>query len=313
MHVRYIFFILVACTVLFCCQKTEEGFLSDKLGYRPNPFIAVQGVVSVSKSMEGDGSTMPLHVRLLEVRNMATGVPLDSEQLKSREILVYLGAISIADTSLEQLSAKIGTAMVRPFEINAIGGRIELSAASVALDTGAYTIDVEVSNVRGTKVIKDACTIRLTPKVYYELRSTALTTSSPDAEADFQAVAGGLKTTIERIPGGPDKIIVRFLDKNGTPFNPAAGDVVKRGDRPDLSTYDPYYPQEKTDTALVFQYPKVPQFPVFKVPDFEYLSYYRVPYTKNSSGRNINITFSILLNDTGTWIYTFQVPNATKL
>lgn len=276
MHLRYLVLILAACTILFCCQKTEEGFLSDKLAYRPNPFIAAQGVVSVSKSLDGDGSTMPLHVKLLEIRNLKSGAPLDSEQLKSREVLGYLGAISQEDSTLELLNKKISKTMVRPFEINSIGGRIELSAASAVLDTGSYTIDIEVSNIRGSKVLKDACTINLRPKTYYEIRSTALTTSTANAETDFQAIPGGLGATVERIPDGVNKIIVRFLDMNGVPFNPAQGDVIKRGDRPNLATYDPYYPQENTDTALVFQYPAAPQFPVFKVPNFEYLSYFRM-------------------------------------
>ncbi|MVT09017.1 hypothetical protein [Chitinophaga tropicalis] len=313
MHLRYLFLILAACTILFCCQKTEEGFLSDKLAYRPNPFIAGQGIVSVSKPLDGDGSTMPLYVKLLEIRSLKTGLPLDSEQLKSREALGYLAAVSITDTSLEMLNKKISKTMVRPFEVNNIGGRIELSATSVALDTGNYTIDIEVSNVRGKKVIKDACTVRLLPKIYYEIKSTALTTSTAGAETDFQAIPGGLGITIDRIADGPNKIIIRFLDKNGVPFNPAVGDVIKRGDRPDFATYDPYYPQEKTDTALVFQYPSTPQFPVYKVPGFEYLSYYRIPYTKNSTGRNVNVTFSVLLNDTGTWIYTLRIPTVAKL
>jgi hypothetical protein len=313
MYVRYSCFLLIFCTLLLCCHKTEEGFMSDNIAYRPNPFIAAQGVVAVSKSMDGDGSTMPLHVKLLEIRHLATGQPLDSERLKPRDVYTFLDAVTAADTSLEMLNSKIVVAPVRPFEVNAVGGRLELSAATTALDTGSYTIDVEVTNVRGKKILKDACVIQLKPKIHYEVRSTALTTSDPGAETNFLTVAEGLKTNIRHIPDGPNKIIIRFLDKDGRAFNPAAGDIVKRGDRPELASYDPYYKQERTDTALVLEYPKAPQFPVFKLPGYEYASYYRVPYARNSSGRNVNITFSILLNDTGTWIYTFQVPNAAKL
>jgi hypothetical protein len=314
MQLRYIFLMLCAAGLLFCCQKMEEGFLSDNLGYRPNPFIAAQGVVAVSKAMDGDGSTMPLQVKLLEIRKIATGLPLDSEQLKPREVFAFTGAVSADDSTLALLNKKISKTMARPFEINSLGGRIELSAASGALEVGDYTFDVEVANVKGRKVLKNACTVQLTPRKYYEVLVQTLRTSTPnDESAPFIDVPGGLPVTIEKIADGPNKIIVKFLDKNGHPFNPAAGQLIKRGDRPDMSSFDPWYPQEKTDTALVFEYPAAPQFPMFKIAGFDYLVYYRIPYTANSTGRNLNATFTILLYDTGTWTYTFTIPNAEKL
>lgn len=301
----------LVCFTFYCCEKVEEGFLSDNFLYRPNPFIATQGNVSLSPAIESDGSTLPLRVKLLEVRDKSTGKPLDSNDLAPREVTTYTAAVLPTDNTLELLNKKLSRSMVRPFSINELGGRIQLTTASEYMDTGRYEFDVEVSNVRGKKVLNSIGQVQLNPKIYHEVLRNTLSSSPANLEADFQDVPGGLPLTIERIPTGPNKIIIKFMDKNGAFFNPAQGEIIIRGDRNHFKLLDPYYPEVKTDTALVFEYPNVPSFPIFSN-NGEWSSYYRIPYSKNELGRNLNATFGVRFFSGGTWILTMKLGVARK-
>src|SRR5687767_8390789 len=158
---RYLFFAVVVVLAAWGCKKDVIGYLSDKLLYRSNPFTAVKGRVSTSAPLEADGSTQPLSVKLLDVRDntgkTATGLTTEYE------IAVYKAEIRATDTTLAQLAAKLGTGMYKPFNVNNIGGRMEVTPASVYVDTGMYEFDIEVSNVRGTKVFNKIGRVRITP------------------------------------------------------------------------------------------------------------------------------------------------------
>lgn len=301
------------CVVFYCCQKVEEGFFSDKIFYRANPFVATQAGVTYSRPLEVDGSTQPIKVKLLSIRNKATGKPAD-DLLKEREVQVFAGELTAADSTLALLQSKITKKMVKPFNVNEIGGRLEVSQASEFVDIGTYVIDIEVSNMKGSKVINDACEIQLGPKKHYELIGSNATTSDapPLPEGGFVQVPGGAPVTFERVPNGPDKIIIMFIDMNGKPFNPKAGQVIIRGDRPHFAPMDPFYPEEKTDTALVFQYPITP-FPFIRGAYNDFNNYYRIPASANSLGKHINPTFQFRVYSRGTWIIRVKMLTAAKL
>ena len=69
---------LFALTVNGACKKQASGFLSDNLYYLENPFPVPQGVTTVSGSMVADGSTAPMKVTLLGVREKKGGKSADS-------------------------------------------------------------------------------------------------------------------------------------------------------------------------------------------------------------------------------------------
>ena len=298
------------------CLKPEKGFLSDNIYYLPNPFVATQGAVTNSKPLQTDGSTDPISVKLLAVRNKITGAVAD-QLLQEKEIQVFTGTVTSADNTIELLNKKLAKKMVKPLNISPIGGRIEISQASEFVDTGRYELDIEVSNVRGKRVLNNVVEIRLVSKKHYDLISSANTTSLPNDETTFTTESGGLPVTITYLPSGPNKIILKFVDKNGLPFNPNAGQVIRRGDRPHFADLDPYYPEEKTDTALVFPYPAVP-FPMFTNLDKygasynSYLSYYRIPYTANDRNLNYNPTVAFRVYSFGTWIISCKILTAAK-
>lgn len=315
-------FVALVTVVFVCCKKTiQQGFLSNNLIYVPNPFVAVKGRTTTSGPMQVDGSTVPFNVKLLALRSKF-GKPMDALE-KEYEIAVYTGNLTEADSTVELVNKKIGTAMVKPIKINPIGGRIEVSPASNFIDTGTYTIDVEVSNVAGTKTKLNAADIRIVPAtIPYEI--TAQSATSSPSNAEVFTTQSNYSVAISRIATSQNRIIIKFVDKNGATFNPAAGQLTNRGDRPTFANYDPFYKEIKTDTAVVYEYPaKLPTFPLFPVTVaggiYNNLSYYRIPYTANTLDLNLNPTIGFKLWPaegepfvSGTFIITAKLNFATK-
>ena len=323
MKPRYIPLLVVCSVLLYCCTKPEVGFLSDRLFYRNNPFVASMGRVTTGLPIEVDGSTVPLNVKLLAVRdkNGQNATKLTTEY----EIPIYKGEVLPTDTTLAMLSAKLGTGMYKPFNVNPIGGRLEVTPASVYADTGTYDFDIEVSNVKGTKTLNSIAKVRLTPAVDSQIVRQFATTSAPNQEITF-VTQSNFSVTVKRIPG-PNKIIIMFVDKNGAKWNPLAGQVVPRvslplvagGLRYQFKEFAPYYPEVKTDTAFVYQYPdKVPTFPLFTL-NGAYTVSYRIPNSFNDLNLNINPEFAVRLFPldvpyvNGTWIITNKINFAAKL
>ena len=317
--------LLIACGLFFySCKKPETGFLSDRLFYRNNPFAATMGRVTTGLPIEADGSTVPLNVKLVAVRDK-NGAPA-TKMTTEYEIAVYKGEVLPTDTTLAQLNAKLGVAKYKPFNVNPVGGRMEITPASVFVDTGTYDFDIEVSNVRGTKQLNSIAKVRLTPAVDSQIVRQFASTSTPGQELLFTTQAA-FSVTVQRIPG-PNKIIIKFVDKNGNKWNPQNGEVVPRissplvtavGLRYNFKQYNPYYAEVKTDTAFVYEYPvKTPTFPLFTLNN-AYTVSYRIPNNFNDLNMNINPEFAVRLFPLnapyvdGTWIITNKVNFAVRL
>lgn len=318
--------VVTALTItLCCCNKKEEGFLSDKLFYRANPFPAAKGRVTTSAPLETDGSTQSLLVKLLAVRDKTGAIA--TALTKEYEIPVYKAEIRSTDSTLGLLAQKLGTALYKPFDINEVGGRLEVTPASMFVDTGTYDFDIEASNVKGTKLLNSIAKVRITPAVPFQLVRQFASTSTSGQESTFTTQTN-FSVAVERIPTGPNKIIIKFVDKNGALFNPKTGQVIPRatlagttGLRYEFKQFAPYYPEEITDTALVYQYPeKTPTYPLFLLNN-AYLSSYRIPAAFNDLNVNINPEFSVRLYPAdqgipfvkGTWIITNKINFAMKL
>jgi hypothetical protein len=314
----------LALSVALCCCKKDEGFLSNKLFYRANPFTASKGRVTTSAPLEVDGSTQTVMVKLLAIRDKTGAVATKLTQ--EYEIPVYKGEIRSTDTTLALISQKLGTAMYKPFDVNEVGGRLEVTPASMFVDTGTYEFDIEATNVKGSVTINNVARVRITPAVPFQLVRQFASTSTVGQEATF-VTQSAFAVTVDRVPAGPNKIIIKFIDKNGAIFNPKTGQVIPRatlagatGLRYEYKQFAPFYPEEKTDTALVYQYPeKTPTFPLYTLNN-AYLSSYRIPAAYNDLNQNINPEFSVRIYPAdegipfvkGTWIITNKVNFAAK-
>jgi hypothetical protein len=324
MKVRDIIAGCLLCAVLYCCKKQEVGFLSDKLFYRANPLVAIKGRVTTSAPLEVDGSTQPLNVELLAVRG-ENGQHVEA-LTKEYEIAIYKEEIRSTDVTLEMIKNKLGFANYKAFNVNSIGGRLEVTPASVYADTGTYAFDVEVSNVKGTRVVENVGKLRITPAVPFTITRTGfVSTSVPNQEVTFVNLpASAITTTVTRVEG-PNRVIMKFVDKNNVAFKPSAGEVIPRPNsgttlRYSFGQFDPYYPEIKTDTAFVHEYPdKVPAFPLFSLGGLNvYTNFYRIPNNFNSLNLNLNPEFGIRLFPfdkpyvTGTFIITNKLNTVTR-
>ncbi len=311
---------IILVTGYACSKKPSEGFLGNKFYYLSNPFVGIKGRVTTSVPIQADGSSNPLEVKLLEVRDRAGKVT--DALTKEYEIPIYKGEVTPADSTPALLALKLSTALYRPFNINSIGGRLELTPATSYVDTGTYDFDIEVRNIAGARTIKSVAKVVLTPSVTSQLVRQFANTSAPNQETVFTTQAN-FAVTLERRTG-PNLIIIKFVDKNGATFNPKTGQVQTRigttaAPRYGFNQFAPYYEEEKTDTALVYKYPeKTPTFPLYMLNN-AYLSSYRIPAANNDLNMNINPEFAFRLFPAdgvpfvnGTWVITNRVNFAAK-
>lgn len=308
--------LMVSACVLAGCQKIEKGFLSDSIYYVENPFVVQQGITATSATLVADGSTNPLHVKLLGIRDQKTGAGADSMFLKPQLMSTYLSAISYTDSTLALLKAKLKDSLVAPFSVNGIGGRLQFTQTTKFVDPGVYTIDVGVSNIKGEKILRNACDIHIIPATTDDTLTYKSWTTMDDA-GTFYTPATTLQMDIVRVGQGPDKIIFRWKDKNGVFFNPAKGEVKPRAGRPYFAHWDPYYPEVKTDSSIEYQYPQgVPEFPVYPATSIGYdngICYYQVQKNAADIGQYINTVSSIKYFTTrGTYIITYYLTNAAR-
>ncbi|MES2005890.1 MAG: hypothetical protein V4450_15335 [Bacteroidota bacterium] len=312
--------LLTTLVVMACTKKPGEGFLGNQFYYLANPFTGIKGRVTTSVPIQADGSSNPLNVQLLEMRNRAGQVT--ALLSKEYEIPIYKGEVTPADSTPELLANKLGTAMYKPFNVNSIGGRLELTPATAYVDTGYYDFDIQVSNIAGAKTIKSVAKVILTPSVPSQLIRQFANTSAPNQELVFTTQAN-FSVTLDR-KDGPNIIIIKFVDKNGATFNPKTGEVQTRvgtdaAPRYGFKQFAPYYAEEKTDTALVYKYPaKTPTFPLFMLNN-AYLSSYRIPAANNDLNQNINPELAFRLYPTdgvpfvsGTWTITNKISFAAR-
>jgi hypothetical protein len=213
---------VVLILALGACSS-DEGFISDNITYSQNPFNVTQGRVVISNSIVDDGSTLPLRVKLLSVRNKATGEEAN-ELMQDYETTVYRSQISKFDTTFELVQAKLEKKMWPVFNVNEVGGQLQFSPETVNVPPGEYTFDVEISNDSGKKIIKDICTIRVfegnpVPAVGGQLLAYKQILNDDEEEiivTDYPPYS--IQTTYE---DSEENIInFRFVDKDGDMIDP---------------------------------------------------------------------------------------------
>jgi len=281
------------------CRKTPVGFLSDHLYYLQDPLLAPQGSITVSSVLEVDGSTTPMHVELTKVVD-SNGKRVDSLMATQDSFPGFKDAINSTDTNLALLSEKIYFTKAPAMSINTLGGRIQLTPATINVPIGTYTIDVRATNIRGSIDIPGACHIVITPQgppdtVYSgtyaglvnPVTGTYLTaTANPQIQVNFY-------------PSTTNKIVFKWLDRNGKPYNAKTYGIAARPTRWNFHNFDPYYPQVLTDTSVEYQYPTVPnQFPAFQnsgadgtIPRGNYGCFFMMPAASNNFSSSY-ITFT---------------------
>lgn len=149
------------------CETIEEGYMSENVYYAQNPYTVEQGATVNSPALELDMSTTPVTVKLLDIRNVVTG--MTEEAWYGNSLVTYWNQVPsvVADTTLELLQAKYTMKEYPIFKVNEIGGRLEFSRGTENVPVGEYEIDIVATNMRETRYIYNACNIILTePKSF---------------------------------------------------------------------------------------------------------------------------------------------------
>lgn len=321
------FYIIVLGLLLVGCKPEQIGFLDDHLRYGVAEVQVVQGSAVTTNPIIANGSTTPMTVKLLAVRNKQTGEVVP-DFLVEQEFSVYLGQVGNNVTTLEQLNALIGTDRAPSVTVNEIGGKVVLTPATENIPPGLYTVDVEITNIAGVKSyngILDVNLIRLKPDSLYSYSANSSSLSSESEVTSLQSQQYDVK--IQYLPDGENKIIFMWIDKDGKPFNPEEGQVIRRASLPSFADWSPFYTEELTDTAIVYPYPYFKGLPypvktsalVGSTSYTNFSSNYRIVGDYTDLGRNLNTSAVARFFKPGTHIIrytfkdiTFKLPNLNR-
>lgn len=308
------------------CKKIEKGFLSDNPRYVNGTIVVPRGGIYVaSERIDADGSTPPYSFKMSNLRDRVTGLPAPNEFFTAYDVLMFKkGEVFDAakDTTTALLNAKRETVRSAPLVFNPANGQLVFNRSSSNLPLGEYMFDIEMANIKGTTSFPNFGVIRvIDPSVndFFEAAYQAATGSN-SAETFFTTVAP--QVSCERISADGARVILKIVDKDGTPFDPSANQVIRRGDRPTFESHVKFNPVMETDTALICDFEVAP-FPLSiyhdGITDWGYLIYYRIPMTYATvdgyatKTLNVNPVFGFRVKMEGTYIVTVRLPSVTKV
>lgn len=207
-------------------------------------------------------------------------------------------------------------------EFNNVSGQLTFNKGSVNLPLGIYVFDIQASNVHGTKFYPSLGRINVVDPTIDDMFQLEDKTNNAFSDATGAVTPmKALKVTLTKVSAQGDRIILKLVDKNGSAFNPSAGEIIKRGDRPTFENYTKFHPITYNDTSMVCDF-EVPPFPLAKyvtpTTDWGHLIYYRIPSQfvlidglgAHQYSSNVRIAFDIKLD--GTYIVQFQMTDATR-
>lgn len=325
MKTKYILGVFALLSIA-ACKKIQQGFQSDAIRYKDNNIYAKRGLILYqSDRINADGSTPPYTFKLLNLRR-EDGSPAPSQFNTEYEITTFKPGMSFdatTDTTVALLNKKRETVKRLPMYFNEASGQLTFNKASVNLPLGKYYYDVEMTNVTGTKLFPKLATINVVDPELEDL--FVVTDNVANGFNDVTGVATAMRNptiTCTKISNTGARAILKMVDKNGRTFNPKAGEIIQRGDRPVFENYAKFNPVIKTDTAMICDFEVAP-FPLTKyitpTTDWGFLMYYRIPSQyvtidnfPSSPGFSVNPRWSWQLKLEGTYVIQIKFPDVTK-
>jgi hypothetical protein len=253
----------IAALAVSGCEKVEKGFLSDGLRYKSPDLLVDRGVTKRYDGILFDGSTPPVTFELKEIRPVGGGKLSAEFNTKTKVWLFKQNQkfVAATDTTLALLRANNGSFL--------------FTKASINLPLGRYEFDVEANNLNGKRFFKNIG--QLVIQDHFSDITYAADCSGYDSVTAAFSSAKVVGMTVKRLNTTGTKVILKMTDKNGKIFNPKAGQIIGRGDRPILESYSRFNKVEITDTAMICDYAIAP-FPLAYVAGYgSYLMYYRIP------------------------------------
>lgn len=309
---------LLASVVIWTgCKKITVGFLSDDVYYVGSPFQVEKGKNGfLTSELKGDGSTVPLKIKLLKIKRKGTEDNAD-ELFQEQNVYVYKTAFDPeVQTTLELLNS-IRELKSKPlFEFLPSGQFLFTSGTSVIPTGSQYTFDLQLSNESGTKTYVNIGELDFVEAQSFTInRNTA--TYLLDNGATFESLPP-VEIKITKTSNTGTNLSVKFLDEDGVPFNPKAGELIVRGDRPTLDTYAKFNPVIKSATDMSFNFEIIP-FPYKALPGYgSFDIFYRIPsdfvkvtnpkasYAPNAKF-NINPAIGFQIKQEGTYLVEVKI------
>lgn len=259
------------------CTKVEKGFISPYQQYAVNTFTITRGRVSSSYTLINDGSSIPMHIKWTHIYD-STGKIVDDIFSKKYPVAVWTAAYNPkTDKTFADIMAKRTVDNLPPIVVNEFNGAIQANSGTLNIPPGEYNMDLEVTNNAGTvqlkKIMKlilmDGKTLETAPEQGSFANGRAKTGTAAVSYFYNGANNPFVQYSINRFADTPNVFVLKFVDKNGVPFNPKSGEIIKRPagglnpNPPYLQNLQDYAPDtyETTDTAMTLQFPLVP-FPI---------------------------------------------------
>lgn len=312
-------FLVIGTASIIACKKTPVGYLSENLRYMADTLVIFQGQTLTSNGVVLDNSTPPLKVRLLNVRNKATG-KREEAFFKQFKVAIWKSAFNpLTDTTEAIIKSKRDTVLKTPLTVLESSGQFVITNATENIAPGYYLVDLEVENPNGTKTFMGICTIKLNKSIDYEYTTVpyfiavkAGTETGIRFTFDDQWINSetGQGTTVDlkirRVADFPNQVVLKILDKNGAVFPGKALENRPNGNAffNNLRTFA--YKTTVTDTAILYDYFASTRFPDPYWDDKTngILCYYRM-YDKYIA--------SIDTADTKKWFPPVQTPYGTYI
>jgi hypothetical protein len=327
MKIKYTLGFMMLVSII-ACKKIENGFQSENIRYKNNDLVAKRGLILYqSDQINADGSTPPYTFKLLNLRNV-DGSPAPKEFNTEYEITVFKPGLSFdpeTDLTREALNAKRETIKTLPMTFNEQSGQLSFNKGSANIPLGKYTFDIEMKNKTRTRIFPALATVDVQDPALEDL--FVITDNVSNAFNDITGTATPHKNpviTCRKIATTGARAILKMVDKNGKAFNPKAGEIIKRGDRPVFENYAKFNPVIETDTALICDFEIAP-FPLVKyvtpATDWGFLMYYRIPsqfatvdgaqFARDKGTFSVNPRWSWQLRLEGTYIIEVKFTDVT--
>ncbi|MEO8568303.1 MAG: hypothetical protein ABI419_04185, partial [Ginsengibacter sp.] len=235
---------------------------------------------------------------------------------------------SKTDTTLALIAAKQKDTLITPIVINDVSGQVEANFTTYNLPAGDYEFDLEISNGAATMLYPKLGQIQLVDAAAFEANPELGTPYLRMIRVGNEAMGTSIFSpivTVERTADEPNKVILKIVDKNGIPFNPNAGEIIRRPNGgvnpipPYLQTLQDYsLKTDVFDDRMEFTFGVLP-FPLASLGN-GYNIYYRIPtqffshddqvkYPDGQYSANPRFVFRAYLP--GTYLITYHATDIT--
>ncbi len=144
------------------CTPPEIGYLSDNVHSTQDTITVARGAFSVSARPAIENSTAPMKWEIVGFTDM-DGNP-NNELLEPHEIRIWKEAFNgDTDTTLALAEAKLELSEEPSIMMNEVSGEFAFTQATKFVQNDLFKADVQVSNIKGTKLLQDYTVIKLEP------------------------------------------------------------------------------------------------------------------------------------------------------